>query len=41
MNPTFIKRKIGNANPKKANIQKLSGDIYLEATENNKLIMKM
>ena len=29
-------KKIGNANPKNAKIQKLSGEIYLEATENNK-----
>jgi hypothetical protein len=41
MNPIFTNKKMGNANPKKANIQKLSGDIYLEATENNKLIIKM
>ena len=39
MNAVFIMRKIGNANPKKANIQKLSGEMYFEATDAIKQIM--
>lgn len=31
---------IGNPKPKKAKIQKLSGEIYFDEIENNKLIIK-
>jgi hypothetical protein len=29
----FIMKKIGNANPKKASIQKVSGEMYFDTTE--------
>ena len=39
MKPIFIIKKTGNANPKKASIQKISGEMYFEATDTIKQII--